>query len=387
MKKTEVVIVGAGLAGLAAALKCEEEGIDYLLIEKSSTLGGKLKTVEHNGIALDVGFQVIPSSYSFLKKLFSLQELKDLKPNYFSSTSLIHINGEVLRFGDPLRDISVMFSLLKVAKLKDLILLVKLRLFLLLNSVSTILNDEELNKMSAMQYLTKKRFSMSFIRKFLEPFFAGVFGSKNLKCSAANFLFCLQAFLRGKVFIPENGINSLPQLFQQKLSEEKIFTKTEVTKLSGIFHSKQKYKDGLSKSARVTIETDKELRIEARHLILSTEIENSISLLSPEFLEEEDSYLLNSIQREKYWNIYFCSNKPVHTRYEIFLNANSPRIINKGVQVTDELDFEKGSSHPYIISLTCLEGDIQKETIEETSLEELKELFPHLKQADIFHLK
>ena len=71
MKQTQVAILGAGLAGLSAALECEKKGLDYLLIEKDNIVGGQLKTDIIDGYVLDKGFQVLSTRYPMTKKLLN----------------------------------------------------------------------------------------------------------------------------------------------------------------------------------------------------------------------------------------------------------------------------------------------------------------------------
>ena len=50
----DIIVVGGGASGLAAAIAAKEEGRDVLLIEKEDTLGGILNQCIHNGFGLDV---------------------------------------------------------------------------------------------------------------------------------------------------------------------------------------------------------------------------------------------------------------------------------------------------------------------------------------------
>lgn len=53
LRETELVIIGGGAAGMAAAVKARDEGIkDILVIERSEALGGVLHQCIHNGFGL-----------------------------------------------------------------------------------------------------------------------------------------------------------------------------------------------------------------------------------------------------------------------------------------------------------------------------------------------
>ena len=53
MKKVDLIIIGGGPAGMAAAVSAKENGIDdILIIERDSSLGGILQQCIHNGFGL-----------------------------------------------------------------------------------------------------------------------------------------------------------------------------------------------------------------------------------------------------------------------------------------------------------------------------------------------
>ncbi len=76
-KKTETLIIGAGPAGLAAAMELSKNGRDFLVIEKSDSVGGLAKTYsfEEDGLTFrtDNGphrfFSKNPYLYSFIEEL------------------------------------------------------------------------------------------------------------------------------------------------------------------------------------------------------------------------------------------------------------------------------------------------------------------------------
>lgn len=59
----KVVIIGAGIAGLAAALECADAGIDYEIIDRNDEVGGTWYTAVYPGIGVDT-----PSAYYSLSR-------------------------------------------------------------------------------------------------------------------------------------------------------------------------------------------------------------------------------------------------------------------------------------------------------------------------------
>jgi hypothetical protein len=69
------VVIGAGLAGISAALTLQEAGEDVELFEASDAVGGRVRSDYVDGYILDRGFQLINTGYPELKRLGVIREI------------------------------------------------------------------------------------------------------------------------------------------------------------------------------------------------------------------------------------------------------------------------------------------------------------------------
>jgi phytoene dehydrogenase-like protein len=65
----DVLIVGAGLAGLCCARRVQQAGLSFLVLEASDGVGGRIRTDRIDGFQLDRGFQVFLTAYPEAKRL------------------------------------------------------------------------------------------------------------------------------------------------------------------------------------------------------------------------------------------------------------------------------------------------------------------------------
>ena len=75
----DVVIVGAGLAGLTAARYAQDAGLEVIVLEESGRPGGRVQTDYVDDFVLDHGFQVINPQYPEVKASHVL-DLADFRP-------------------------------------------------------------------------------------------------------------------------------------------------------------------------------------------------------------------------------------------------------------------------------------------------------------------
>ena len=116
--KQDVIIVGAGLAGLAAAVHLYRQGQKVLLLEATDRPGGRIKTDLHEGYLLDRGFQVLLTAYPETQTLLNYTDL-NLKKMLPGATVLY--DGGIFEIADPFRRPSAAFATLfaPVGSLKD----------------------------------------------------------------------------------------------------------------------------------------------------------------------------------------------------------------------------------------------------------------------------
>jgi len=73
-----VIVVGAGISGLACAYALKKSGVDVLLLESSPTPGGMIHSVEDQGFLFETG----PQSFSSTKSLNALIQDLDLNQEF-----------------------------------------------------------------------------------------------------------------------------------------------------------------------------------------------------------------------------------------------------------------------------------------------------------------
>src|SRR3954447_20421357 len=96
----DVIIVGGGLAGLACAVELAHAGVSFTLLESADAPGGRVRTDELHGFALDRGFQVLLTAYPETQRTLDYEALK---LGRFKSGVLIRYGGKFHTLADPVR--------------------------------------------------------------------------------------------------------------------------------------------------------------------------------------------------------------------------------------------------------------------------------------------
>src|SRR3954449_5616763 len=75
----EVVVVGAGLAGLACARRLTASGVPVTVLEAADAVGGRVRTDVVDGFRCDRGFQLLNPAYPEARRVLDLRALR-LRP-------------------------------------------------------------------------------------------------------------------------------------------------------------------------------------------------------------------------------------------------------------------------------------------------------------------
>jgi phytoene dehydrogenase-like protein len=202
----DVVIVGGGLAGLAAARRLDRAGVDWLLVEASDRLGGRVATDVVDGYRLDRGFQVLNTAYP---RVPALADVAALDMRYFTSGVLVRRGDGLHRLENPLRDPRRMPQTLTsgVGTLADRIKFAALATKCATWPVARLLAEPET---TAQVMLRRAGLSHRLIEEVLRPFFSGVFGDRALQTSSHVVSMVLRSFARGRIGVPAAGMAALP---------------------------------------------------------------------------------------------------------------------------------------------------------------------------------
>jgi len=96
----DVIVVGAGLAGLAAARHLQDAGRTVRVLEASERVGGRVRSDRVDGFVLDRGFQVLLTSYPEARRMLDYPALRLRR---FEPGALVRHAGRWIEVADPLR--------------------------------------------------------------------------------------------------------------------------------------------------------------------------------------------------------------------------------------------------------------------------------------------
>ena len=225
---TEVVIIGAGLAGLSCALSLQDASVPVTLLEASDAPGGRVRTDMVEGFRLDRGFQVMLTAYPEARRLLDYTGLQLKK---FEPGALVWQRGKFHRFADPFRNPSgaIRFLFDPIVSWKDKLQVAKLRARVQQGTLEEMFTRPE---KTTRDYLQAVPFSAEIIERFFEPFFGGVFLERELVTSSRFFEFLFRMFAAGDTVVPAAGMQQIPLQLAARLRPGTLVTGARVSKVT-----------------------------------------------------------------------------------------------------------------------------------------------------------
>ncbi len=225
MEKIDVVIVGAGLAGLCCARAAQEAGLECRVIEAADAVGGRVRTDEMDGFLLDRGFQVLLTAYPEARRVLDYDAL-DLRPFY--PGALIRKDEAFARLADPTRRpghaLQTLFS--GVGSFGDKLRILKLRKRSREGSLDALMARDDTTTHEA---LDKLGFSEPMIEGFFRPWLGGAFLDPTLETSSRMLEFVIRMFGEGDTALPAKGMGAIPAQLAAGLEPGTVRLKTKVS--------------------------------------------------------------------------------------------------------------------------------------------------------------
>ncbi|GGT01739.1 NAD(P)/FAD-dependent oxidoreductase [Streptomyces cinerochromogenes] len=245
--QVDVVIVGAGIAGLSAAHRLTSAGITTAVLEAAPYVGGRMSTEKVDGFRLDRIGQLLSTSYPELRLSPGLDALTLRR---FAPGVLLHRDGRTQRAGAPAAGGSARGARGALHVVRALAgaprstaatpaapvggAVDQARLGAALGRIAATPVERVLARpeMPAAQALARRGVPPRTVDGFLRPLLAALLCDPGLTTSSRCADLALHAFASGRLCVPEGGAETLPVLLARALPPGTVHTGVRVTSVS-----------------------------------------------------------------------------------------------------------------------------------------------------------
>ncbi|MFH1537500.1 MAG: FAD-dependent oxidoreductase [bacterium] len=210
--RKKVAVIGAGIAGLAAAYELGKDGCEVVVYERNDHVGGRMRTDRSvEGYAVDTGAQFFYDAYENTFRLCWELGIAGLLEKFESPYGLYR-NGKLHRLDPPMKNPLSFFTfkgLSASAKLK----LLRLAPVILANYKRLSLNRpdkwEPLDREDCASY-TLKHLNSELLEALIQPLISGICLGEPDKVSIVVMLSGLKYQLISKLYALKGGIDTMP---------------------------------------------------------------------------------------------------------------------------------------------------------------------------------
>lgn len=223
-RHSDVLIIGAGIAGLCCARELQAAGRRVHVLEKADAPGGRVRTDLVDGFLLDRGFQVLLTAYPTLRHWLDYRAL-DLKP--FAPGAKIFRRGRWETLSDPLRRPTETWRTLsaRTGSLVDKVRVLQARARASRGTLEDVFSRAET---STAEALHRAGFSEEMQDAFWRPFLRGVMLETELATSSRFYEFVLRMFAGADVAVPAKGMGEIPKALANGLSPGSLHCNRDV---------------------------------------------------------------------------------------------------------------------------------------------------------------
>ncbi|HZJ53253.1 MAG TPA: NAD(P)/FAD-dependent oxidoreductase, partial [Myxococcaceae bacterium] len=223
----EVVVVGAGLAGLACARALAAAGVGVQVLEASDRPGGRVRTDLVDGFRIDRGFQVLLTSYPEARRVLDLDALQLRR---FASGTQVFRGGKFHTLADPFRRPldAGRTAVAPLGTFWDKLRLVRLRAHAGSGTLDELFSRPH---ESTHDRLRRLEFSQEFVDAFFRPFLRTVFLEPELATSSRKLEFVVRMVAQGEAAVPARGMAEIPAQLARGLPAGALRTGTAVARV------------------------------------------------------------------------------------------------------------------------------------------------------------
>ena len=230
MSDSPVVVVGAGLAGLACATTLHTAGIPVRVVEAGDAVGGRVRTDVIDGYRCDRGFQVMLTAYPEAHRQLDMGAL-DLRR--FDPGAVVQLGADRSVIADPFRAPRRALASLRspVGSVADKLRVARLRRRVRQPHPAELLRRDD---MSTREALVEAGFSERMIDRFFRPLFGGIQLDPSLSTSRRMFDVIFRMLADGDSAVPATGMQAIPDQLATKLPAGSIELGVRVTSVSTV---------------------------------------------------------------------------------------------------------------------------------------------------------
>ena len=227
-RDSDVVIVGAGLAGLTCALALQNRGISVRILEASDAVGGRIRTDVVDGFRLDRGFHVLDPGYPMIRNHVDLEALGVRKFTAGVAVRSPRTDSHMI-VADPRREPQLIPQTLMSGKLHPASLAALARWTS--PAVGAILGGEAEEEDVPRKESMDAAGLLGPLRRLVDTVLSSVLLEDDGSTSTAFTRIVVKSFLSGTPKLPAEGMQALPEQLASRLTVP-VELNTEVLSVS-----------------------------------------------------------------------------------------------------------------------------------------------------------